>query len=149
MNITMSIELIRMTGAELKRVKERAGLKEEDLKPRLGLSPSAYYALVTEENKDKEIPDKVEARITADETLSRWANLELAPKQDKYESLEKAINTYGETVMFIRDMMTFMKDIIASNERKFDTLEKDCTVFRGIVETANKEGRLRITERKS
>lgn len=145
----MSVELIRMTGAELKRIKERAGLKEDALKTRLGLSPSAYYALTNDENKDKEIPDKVEARVTADKELSKWANLEIVGvRGDKYESLEKAISTYGETVLFIRDMMGFMKDLMASNEKKYDTLEKDCNVFRTIVESAHKEGRLQLKEGK-
>lgn len=150
----MSVEVIRMTGAELKKVWKRAGLNEEHLKERLDISKSSWYDMVNKKANEP-IPDHIEARVSKDQDLIKWINLELSgPPQNQVVMVEKALNIYEKMAGAMQRTLDTIEKVIASQaallekqEGKYDNLARNNAAVLDMLDAAKKEGEFHYTKR--
>lgn len=118
----MSAEQIKMNGAELKRVKERAGIEEADIQKRLNCSPGSYYNYIRKPTEP--IPEKVEAAIDKDSELARIKN-EVINGTNQLEVVTTAMKQYGDLAGSMQKMLEVVTVLLTKQDSKYDDLKKN------------------------
>lgn len=137
----MSGEQIKMTGGELKRIKERAGIQESEIEARLGIKPATYYNYTKEKNKEKPIPLDVEDRIDLDDELREIKNRELAgPKPDQMQVILTTVKAYGDLAGSIQATLNVVTALLQKQDSKYDQLARNNDFVLDMLETAKKSG---------
>jgi len=129
----MSAVQVKMTGEELERVWKNSGLTNDDIQPRLGISPASYYNYI----KLDEVPLKVESRIDTDPELARIKNRELS-KTDQDPPIKA-----GELVKFINDTFSMIRDQASTLTTAVNSLSDDNKLLRRLVESGLDSGALK------
>lgn len=137
----MAVEIVKMTGEELQRIWERSGLKNTDIKPRLGISPATYYNYIKASKEP--IPLDVEAKIDKDPQLADAKNRELSTVNG-----EAPIKP-SELVRFMTDTFQLLRDQSANMGRAVDSLSDDNKLLRKLVEAGLDAGALRWDKKAS
>lgn len=118
----MSVEVVKMNGAELKKLRERADIAEADMPKRLKCSPGSYYNYIRE--PEKEIPAKVEAAIDADQELVRIKNEILSGISQK-DLVTVAIQQQGDLVASMKKLLEVVSTILVKQDNNAEDLKKD------------------------
>lgn len=146
----MSVEIVKMSGDELKKVWKRSGLSDEDIRPRLGISRSTFYNII----KEAEIPDEVEVRVDTDPELSKWKNAELARPKNDQVAVSEAMRVYGELAGSIKATLEVVTQMLLKQESKYDNLArnneailKNNSTVLEFLDIAKKEGEFRYTKK--
>lgn len=121
----MSAEQIHMTGAELKRVKEKAGIEESDIEKRLGIKPPTYYNYTNKKNREKPIPLDVEERVQKDPEMAEIMNRELTPKTNQMELVVTAMQRYGDLTDSLKKMVDVVTILLTKQDSKYDDLKRN------------------------
>lgn len=146
----MSVEIVKMSGDELKKVWKRSGLSDEDIRPRLGISRSTFYNII----KEAEIPDEVEVRVDTDPELSKWKNAELARPKNDQVAVSEAMRVYGELAGSIKATLEVVTQMLLKQESKYDNLArnneailKNNSTVLEFLDIAKKEGEFHYTKK--
>ena len=109
------VKIIRMTGAELRRIQDASGLTQlEFAEKKLKVSRTQLNRLFDLQ----EIPEGVEARIDTDKELGHLKNTLL----NKAPSVP---DTGGsEVVKYLTDTMQLLKDVLVKGEKQSEVLQK-------------------------
>lgn len=134
----MAVEIVKMTGEELKRVWDRSGLKQTDMPERLGISPASFYNYV----KQKEIPEAVEMRIDKDPELSRCKNMALS-KPDEPIKAPELVKFITDTFELLKDQSALTSRAVDAATRAIDTLSADNNILRKLVEAGLDAGAIK------